>query len=334
MNIELTVEQQEARNKVFDILRHDPYVTLGGYAGTGKTTIIKSMVKDNTIVMAFTGKAAHVLRTKGVSAQTIHKTLYDLVVDDENKPILDEDGNLQWNLNTNIKADLIIVDEASMVPKWIFEDISKLKIPTVFVGDHGQLPPVGDSFNLMENPEITLEHIHRSSGEIPAFAEFLRMGGLAHKWQSQGSVHIGRFDTDQVDQVICGFNSTRKQINMSVTRTPKIRIGDKVIVLENSSQYKVFNGMQGVVSNLERQKLTLKIDGGTEYTFPIFLRNPETRNPNTIAVAHAYCITCHKAQGDEWDKVGVIEEQCDFWESHRWNYTAASRAKTEIFWTP
>jgi ATP-dependent exoDNAse (exonuclease V) alpha subunit len=47
---------------------------------------------------------------------------------------------------------------------------------------------------------------------------------------------------------------------------------------------------------------------------------------------YAYCITCHKAQGDEWDYVMVIEERCKHWNHWRWAYTAASRAKHRLYW--
>jgi hypothetical protein len=47
---------------------------------------------------------------------------------------------------------------------------------------------------------------------------------------------------------------------------------------------------------------------------------------------YAYAITCHKAQGDEWDNVMVYEQKCDKWEHKRWAYTAASRAKRGLVW--
>lgn len=53
-------------------------------------------------------------------------------------------------------------------------------------------------------------------------------------------------------------------------------------------------------------------------------------NPNPFD--YAYCITCHKAQGDEWNKVLVIEQKCDKWDHKRWTYTAASRAKERVVW--
>ena len=41
---------------------------------------------------------------------------------------------------------------------------------------------------------------------------------------------------------------------------------------------------------------------------------------------YGYCLTCHKAQGSEWDNVVVVDQQCSFWEAWRWRYTAITRA--------
>jgi exodeoxyribonuclease-5 len=48
--------------------------------------------------------------------------------------------------------------------------------------------------------------------------------------------------------------------------------------------------------------------------------------------AYAYAITCHKAQGSEWDKVLVFEESFPFdkTEHRRWLYTAITRAKEKL----
>jgi len=329
----LTAEQLDAKQEVITRLQDQPFVTLGGYAGTGKTTLIKSLVETlpGAKVMAFTGKAAHVLRKKGVNASTIHSAIYDLIRDEEGKPVLDENRNLQWIRNENFDAKYIIIDEASMVPEKIFEDIGEYGIPTIFVGDHGQLPPVGDAFNLMVEPDITLETIHRNAGEIARFANFLREDNNPTDWVSEGSVHITDFPTLSSDQVICGFNKTRKEINLGITRTTEFKPGHKVIVLNNDSRYNVFNGMQGIVDSVEKYKLTFTCDD-KQYSIPFSRKYPESKSPHSVSIGHAYCITCHKAQGDEWDSVTVIEEQCDFWEAARWNYTAASRARKTLYW--
>jgi len=45
---------------------------------------------------------------------------------------------------------------------------------------------------------------------------------------------------------------------------------------------------------------------------------------------YGYAVTCHKAQGSEWDRVLVVEGWCDGWEMARWRYTAITRAAKEL----
>ena len=133
------------------------YITLGGYAGTGKTTLIAALRKVLTANMpatkvgfaAFTGKAALVLKRKlvedkilrpGDSISTLHSLMY-----------YSETGKgdvLKWRKRDLLKVDMIIVDEASMVSEDIWNDLLSFGKPVLAVGDHGQLPPIGNNFNL------------------------------------------------------------------------------------------------------------------------------------------------------------------------------------------
>jgi exodeoxyribonuclease-5 len=69
---------------------------------------------------------------------------------------------------------------------------------------------------------------------------------------------------------------------------------------------------------------------------PQFGHNPihykELPKDRSIIIAdYGYCITCHKSQGSEWDKVLVIDEQCpQLWDAKRWRYTAITRAKQQL----
>jgi hypothetical protein len=72
----LTDEQEHAIDRLLDFSKG--VQTLGGYAGTGKTTVIRTLKTylPEFAVCAYTGKAANVLRMKGVSASTIHSLIY------------------------------------------------------------------------------------------------------------------------------------------------------------------------------------------------------------------------------------------------------------------
>ena len=162
-----TFQQVEALNQlsVF-ITSAEPLscFVLKGYAGTGKTTIISTMVKAlpalrmNTVLLAPTGRAAKVITSySGTNAFTIHKKIYRKKV--AGTP--DLDFELADNMHKNT---LFIVDEASMISNdrlsfsknSLLEDLIKYVLKgencrLMLVGDIAQLPPVG----LVESPALS-----------------------------------------------------------------------------------------------------------------------------------------------------------------------------------
>ena len=150
---------------------------LFGYAGTGKTTLARHLAEDvdgDVLFAAFTGKAAQVLRSRGASkASTIHSLIYrpkgeDVVEDEETgkKEVLPTFSlNRQSPLS---KADLIIIDECSMVDEELGRDLLSFGTPVLVLGDPGQLPPVsGGGFFTEHEPDILLEEIHRQARDNP-----------------------------------------------------------------------------------------------------------------------------------------------------------------------
>lgn len=137
---------------------------LNGYAGTGKTSIMGSLVKalkdlrKKTIVMAPTGRAAKVAaKLASGNASTIHKRLY--------KGNSSDPTNSTFFLSTNTETDTIfIVDEASLITDGNSFGNSLLQqlihyvyngsgCSMILVGDGAQLPPVGQKASLAMNPE-------------------------------------------------------------------------------------------------------------------------------------------------------------------------------------
>ncbi|RTK94352.1 MAG: hypothetical protein EKK64_08550 [Neisseriaceae bacterium] len=350
----LTVEQKDVVRNIIKGIPSNQITTLGGYAGTGKSTIIKIILQTmkkkgfNFIPCAYTGKAANVLRKKGMeNANTIHSTIYQTYVNEQQEVF--------WDLKSkNLiqqEIDGFIIDEASMVSKEIHEDLKQYGLPIIYVGDHGQLEPIGAAnFNLMSNPMYTLEQVHRNAGEIAFFANHLRNGNIAEKFDGGNKVKLVTNSVvksnhlAEVDQVICAFNKTRVELNERVRVEKKIELtyiakGEKIICLRNNRQLGLFNGMQGIVKKvLKDSKFTFVSDGFLYEKIPYMedqfgqvnnqFKFSETANP----FDYGYAITCHKAQGDEWNNVIVFEQPCDKWDHTRWAYTAASRAKFELIW--
>lgn len=355
----LSQEQTDAVNILFNEIKSKQVQTLGGYAGTGKTTVIKYLFqkfndhKIRPVICAYTGKAVNVLRNKFLESQTLHSLLYT--------PEYDHNGDIcGWILVSNYKInscyDVIIVDEASMVDRSIYNDLVNTDLPIIFVGDHGQLEPISnsDNFNLMRTPDVKLETIHRNSGEIAHFAEFVRKGNLPSRFPSSNRVQLVRSHAVQAnhysdyDQVICVYNKSRIKINNIVREFRKISlsyiaIGEKIICLKNNHFSGLFNGMQGVVTKVHKNNKISFTSNGILYSKINYdpdqfgkekseFKREKSNNINLFD--YGYAITCHKAQGDEWDDIIVYEEKNDFCDPLRWRYTAASRAKNSLIWIP
>jgi len=164
---------------IFDKQPNTLYV-LKGYAGTGKTTIVGTIVtnlwkaKKSAVLMAPTGRAAKVISNySGKEAFTIHKKIYF--------PKKEKNGGVKFVLQPNKhKNTLFIVDEASMIPDTpgeskLFENGSLLddlmqyvysghQCKLLLIGDTAQLPPVKldlspalneDSLSLNYNKQVT-----------------------------------------------------------------------------------------------------------------------------------------------------------------------------------
>lgn len=351
--VELSVEQKDVVDAVMSRVKNgDKLITIGGYAGTGKTTIAKYLDDRlrRFVVCAYTGKAVDRLKLSGMDASTIHRTIYRPRDDDTKK------GGVRFELKTRneLGCDGFLIDEGSMVGTEIFGHLSSFGLPIVVLGDHGQLPPVGDDAGLMLNPDHKLETIHRNAGPIAKFAEHLRKGYPAKDWQGGDCVWVipkKSVTPDQLaraDQVICAYNRTRVGLNKTIRKQlgrdgDGPIIGDRVICLQNDNFAGCFNGQQGEIDLLESDYiLRFKPRWGE---LVVVGYHPEAWNaektPKRVKGAapgclvpfdFAYAVTCHKAQGDEFDKVIVFEERCDLWEHRRWCYTAASRAKGKLIW--
>jgi exodeoxyribonuclease-5 len=351
--IHLTDEQKHVIKGVVKDIGNEQIITFGGVAGCGKSTISRIILDVlekkglNFCPCAFTGKATNVLRKKGMIANTIHSTIYI--------PHKNEKDETIWLLAD--KQDIVskgidgfLVDEASMVSKEIHDDLTSFGLPIIYVGDHGQLEPIGTAFNLMKDPRYKLETVHRNAGEIAHFAEHLRKGNVATTFKGEKQVQIVRESAIKdkhlasVDQIICAFNKTRVKLNERVRKEKKLDLtyigkGEKIICLRNSKKFGLFNGMQGIVKRIGKKDRFDFISDGIYYQnihYDIEQFGQETNQFSFSQEAnpfdYAYCITAHKSQGDEFGSVIAYEQRCDKWDHVRWSYTVASRAKNSLIW--
>jgi len=260
------------------------FITVGGYAGTGKTTItailrtlLKKQSPNLSVAFAcFTGKATQVLKGKLVEQRSIFKgdsigTLHSLMY----KPKVDKNGQIVgWKKVSAIDADLIIIDEASMITQDMWRDICSYGVPIIAIGDHGQLPPVGDNYSLMDNPQLRLETIHRhaqdnpilqvailarTTGKIP-FQDFSATVRKVARNSLEAEEIIDKIFNSFNDNtlILCGRNATRVKLNQQIRSrldftSDEPVIGEQVICLKNN--YKnlarpIYNGMIGKLIRL------------------------------------------------------------------------------------
>jgi exodeoxyribonuclease-5 len=340
-------EQKEVIRNVLKNINNNQFLGIGGLAGTGKSTIIKILRHKlkNWALGAYTGKAANVLRQKGNhDARTIHNLIYYPAKTEEEETIW-----LRYPAE-EIPYEGFIIDEASMVGKEIHEDLLSFNKPIIYIGDHGQLEPIGSKFNLMKDPDYKLETIHRNAGEIAHFAEHLRKGKNPNSFKSEKKVKIIKKNVlkdscmAKAEQVICAFNKTRANTNEKIRKSlglneMHIAINEKIICLKNNRRLQLFNGMQGIVKELHTFNRFSFVSGDILYHKIPYDHNQFGKEKNDFEFQqednpfdYAYAITAHKAQGDSFSTVIVLEEKCDMWNHTRWAYTAASRAKNILVW--
>lgn len=349
-SMELSDDQEIALHRINE-WRCDrkSYLTMGGYAGTGKTTIIAQIAAESscTAVAALCGKAAHVLRSKGVEqAQTLHSLMYI--------PFEDDDGRIRYRRRKYLDGiNEVIVDEASMIDHLLFADLMDYGVPVLFVGDHGQLEPIGTNPKLMENPTVRLEQIHRQAQENPILrlATAFREGRRVPYWKDpKGRLEIVRKNKFQKlvrpgVQIICGFNATRHAVNKRVREMlgfkQPLEVGDRLICLKNNKEWHLFNGQQVTVSSVHKSRrgvgtVTIVTDEGSRLTVPYLVRQlganliEDHKRLDVCLFDYGYCITAHKSQGSEWDDVLILEEIASAWTPERWRYTAVTRAAKRL----
>lgn len=393
---------------------------LFGYAGTGKTTVARELPEalglKNVVYGTYTGKAAHVLRSKGASpVSTIHSAIYMPTTSEEARrtllaareeldeirerldyeepatdlaqrmrsrateiqagmPTLEADARrMSWEFNPMAEwgmADLIVLDEVSMVNARLAADVEGYGVPVLVLGDPAQLPPVeGGGYYTNATPDHLLTDVHRQALESPVLA-------LATRIRESRTNSLGLFPGDctpvsvrhamEHDQVLVWSNKRRWALITAMRNLLGYPVGqpvagDRIMCLTNNKDIAVFNGQQfevlAVADGALGPTLTVRTEEGAERSIPCFADGFMGREMqdqakqsgaglkgNRMLATFAQAITVHKAQGSEWNSVYVVNETpamismtarrsgqvAAVEQGRQWLYTAATRARDTL----
>ncbi len=343
---------------------------LFGYAGSGKTTLARHLVEDvsgSVLFMAYTGKAALVLKKKGCTgASTIHSAIYK----PEEDPVT---GEAEFVLNPDspvARASLVVVDEVSMVGEELAKDLLSYGTKVLVLGDPAQLPPVkGEGYFINAEPDVMLTEIHRQAQESPIIrmSMDIREGRRLVPGRYGDSMVVARKDIGkdelraavlQADQLICGLNKTRQAFNARVREIKGLSgayqpwyptAGDRLVCLRNNKDKGLLNGglwetAQVTFSGGPAGLIDIRVSSlDEEGKAPIDVTTPQAFfngtekdldwrvKRNSDEFAFGWALTCHKSQGSQWSNILVFDESSVFRDDARkWLYTAVTRASEKI----
>ena len=266
---------------------------ISGPAGSGKTTIVKTIIQnlglkmEDVLFVAYVGKAALQLTRSGVNGRTIHSAFYDIefvpVKDDDGKPMV-KNGRIvtrpefvkKKRIPSNIK--LIVIDEAPMVNESFGIDIESFNIPIICLGDLQQLPPVIGGTKYLIRPDYVLTKIMRQAegnpiiylSQLASRGEKIPYGKYGDKCYVIPKDRVNDNMLLNADMIITPTNASRARCNRYI-REELRRIeselpveGEKLICRKNNrnriigDNVYLVNGMLGYVTNVDRSTYNTK----------------------------------------------------------------------------
>ena len=250
--------------------------------GSGKSTLVTFIIAalgvdphEDVAYVAFTGKAATVLAQKGCpNAITAHKLLYDACQQSDGSYIFIPKEELDKDFK------VIVIDEVSMLPIRMWEQLLSHHVYVLALGDPFQLPPISknDDNHVLEHPHVFLNEIMRQAqeSEIIRFSMHIREGKSISSYRADNKEVMILSPKDLykdvylwADQVLCATNDKRIEVN-NLFREYKgfgtePEIGDKIIGLHNRWEFcsrdgrdmPLTNGTIGTITSFRKKSIWL-----------------------------------------------------------------------------
>lgn len=306
--MELSPDQAAALDACLASLHAGEETVLVGPAGSGKTTLMKSLLAQlpwPAVLACPTGKAARRLaQATGTGASTVHGLMYG--PPDENADDDDEELRFSGRKQRLGARSILVVDEASMLGSKIAADL-RAWLPAgcrrLFVGDREQLEPVKDTWGVdLLHPTAALTQVHRQALENPIIhaATEIRQGrgdDWMRAWATSGQpdprVQLTRgmstaldwyMELRDTDAVMLAFtHRTRERFNELARARMGFRapvcVGDRLLVRQNAPMLGLMNGDVIRVASVAPARavmpeaLAITTEDGGEYVLNLRLLN-------------------------------------------------------------
>lgn len=295
--MEFTETQEKSLDRIYKwILEQSKQycreMILTGYAGTGKTTLLAEIKKHfpfkKMAFLTYTGKASVVLRKKlyeicgeelleGDFIGTLHSFIYEPIMRFNINLKIDEIVGWRIKEEFDLEADLIIIDEASMLNSDMLNDIREnfKYTPVLYALDPFQLPPINQQFcklltdaSTLKIPVLSLTEVHRQAKDNPIIqiSMYVRTRDFDKIKIGKYSDSVFKFKYDNnFDKILDHFdfmdpslscltftNVVRKDFNNRIRKFNKFKQPEpypteKVICLRNDRSLGIYNGEIGKI---------------------------------------------------------------------------------------
>ena len=313
-------------------------VLLTGAAGTGKSYLIAKIAqnfKGSVLITATTNKAkANLKEATSKEAYTTHSALGFVMIRNGTQEYLSD-------INEAREADLLIVDEVSMLPNQVYQKILKTPYKYIlFVGDECQLPAVGVKAKIQTDLSMNLTQQMRQDemdGKLKRYMEKLRESIKSKKlpnfkqdlpnnitmYEDHKEFCKAYLNCESSKRILAYSNKVIDAYNNNITGKERYKVGDLLVIDKPLGRAKNGDIVEVVTAGEYEDRFVVRVSfDGNQYGFYVMksktleekflnkaLENGQEYYWNTVDSIyhpkHIYASTIHKAQGQTIEEVFI-----------------------------